>query len=288
VDQGDPTNGIFYILDSGLEPLHCDQTTDEFYGRVVDEWFSSSNSYGDVVDRQGHGTFMAGVAAANINSGVGHGGTHGIAGVAGGWYYDGPPGPGLGICVVGVTAPIETWCIEALDYVLSQAPFARVVSCSWSSTDNPALLDAIENCFLVDISIFFSSGIASTPQPNSINYPALWAKYDICSAVGTIDSVGIRADFSCYGPELSFVAPGDSIWSTTNTSNGFYTYGSGTSPSTAYAAGVVALIYQKTLVKGWDLIDVDMKRIMELSSRHNDCIYGSAPDVETGYGCINA
>ncbi len=287
-DQEDANNGLLYILDSGLEPLHRDQPGDEFQNRVVDEWYSQSNPYGDVVDRNGHGTFMTGVAAASTNSGPGHGGVHGIAGVAGGWYYAGDPGPSLGICVVGVTAPIEAWCIEALDYFASQSNVAKVASCSWSATDNPALHEAIENSFLSDQSVFFSSGNASTPQPNSVEYPAYWADYDICSAVGAIDSVGIRADFSCYGPQLSFVAPGDSIWSTTNEANGFYTYGSGTSPSTAYAAGVAALIYQKTMVKGWDLIDVDVKRIMELSARHNDCIYGSGPDVETGYGCIDA
>ncbi|MBN2379106.1 S8 family serine peptidase [candidate division WOR-3 bacterium] len=279
---------VLAILDSGLEPKHYDEEQDEFYGIVIEGW----SPYGEIVDDNfmGHGTWVTGIAAAAVNNGAGEGGVHGIAGVAGRWKTRQSPAPMLYVTKVGFSVPVLSWVIEALLDIATH-PEICAASGSWgfiSSIDNESLKEAVKLCFLSEKTCFFASGNQTDTEPDHLIYPAAFASEDICCAVGAIDSFGIRWPKSCFGQALSFVAPGTSIFSTANQENGFYQYGAGTSASAPFAAGAGILVYEKALERGWHLVDVDLKRILERSARHNDPLYGTAPDPETGYGCINA
>jgi len=282
------------ILDSGLEPDHYDQFGDEFFGREVFEWSAYPNG---IEDEDGHGTWVTGIAAANTNSGPGQGYVHGVAGVAGGWWYSGPLGPGLYIAKIGTTGAVLAYIIEAL-FEMASWQEIRTVTGSWGFTagqvEDGALLEAIETCFECEKTLFFSSGNLGNAPYNYLYYPAAYAEYDICCAVGAMDTMGLRPDFSCYGDALSFVAPGTGIHSTWIAPD-YYTFDifttegvSGTSAASPCAAAVGALVWSRALEREWHIRGVDCKRILENSARHNDCIYGTAPDIETGYGCVNA
>lgn len=88
--------------------------------------------------------------------------------------------------------------------------------------------------------VFCAAGNAG--KTKEIFYPA---NYDETIAIGAIDENFKRADFSCTGLNLDFMAPGDEIFSTFP--NNWYSTLSGTSMACPFAVGVAALV--KSYVK---------------------------------------
>lgn len=270
------------ILDSGLELVHYDESGDEFWGRIYDkkDWTGQGNDCDDTI---GHGTHVTGILAAATNSGAGQGGDHGVAGGAGGW--NGERGVELLIAkiarardympVVDILHSIE-WATEKGADVLN----GSFGSSSYIGDD---VREAIENAFMADMTLFFASGNLNT----YVDCPARFAEYDICCAVGNMTPQGTRHPTSNWGSPLSFVAPGTHVFSTYEYENNVcYDTASGTSMASPHAAGVGALLYS---AGGSNLWDVDCKRILEHTARHNDDVYGSVEwDPETGYGCVDA
>ena len=86
--------------------------------------------------------------------------------------------------------------------------------------------------------IFASAGNDGNISKDSISYPA---KFQNVIAVGALDQLGKRADFSSIGPDLELMAPGVDITTTYNDDS--YGIVSGTSFSSPHAVGVAALIW---------------------------------------------
>ena len=114
-----------------------------------------------------------------------------------------------------------------------------------SSTETPQLYEAIVYAERKGVVTFCAAGNAG--QTRQIFYPAA---YPNVIGIGAIDSNFDRANFSCTGPDLDFLAPGVKILSTVPTNS--YEYLSGTSMSTPFAVGVACLLLSFTRVNHVD------------------------------------
>ena len=191
-------------------------------------------------DTNGHGTHVAGIAAAEANN------NEGIAGVA----YDAQVmnlrvfnGFGHGI-------PLDA--ALAIRYAADMG--ARVINCSFGFSelwDTSSLASAVEYAYDKGCIIVVASGNDNTLIGD---YPAA---YEHVITVGSISPGGYRSSFSNYGSELDVMAPGFDILSLrgdglrvgekeyfvpANDLDAEYLRMAGTSMATPYVSGLVALL----------------------------------------------
>ncbi len=101
--------------------------------------------------------------------------------------------------------------------------------------------------------------------------------------VGALDKEMIgAAAFSTFGDQVDFVAPGTDIFSTHI--DGKYAFSSGTSHSTPFVTGAIALLKSYAKQKGKSLDDQQIKYILKHSS---DKLGKSFKDLKAGYGMLN-
>jgi thermitase len=174
---------------------------------------------GRCVDDNGHGTHVAGIAAAWTNNG------RGGAGVA--------PNSPLAICKAlnssgsGSLAAVAN-CIT---YLANNG--AKVISMSLGGAGSTTLLNAVTAASQTALIV----AAAGNSGNGTLNYPAA---YPEVVSVAAIDRNGARASFSTFNADVEVAAPGVDILSTWN--NGGYMSISGTSMAAPHAAGVAAII----------------------------------------------
>lgn len=219
------------IMDSGIDLNHPDLN---IYRQVT---FVSGTSSGN--DDNGHGTAVAGIAAAKDNS-------RGVVGLAPGarlWAIKVLDSNGI-----GSTSDI----IEGVDYVTQHASEIDVVNLSFGAIgQNTALHSAIIKS--VEAGVTYTAAAGNEGVDASSVFPASFPEVIAVSAIvdidgrcGALTSVATPvgkddtfASFSNYGPVVDIAAPGVLIKTTTR--GGSYTTFSGTSASTAHVTGAVAL-----------------------------------------------
>lgn len=190
------------------------------------------------VDMQGHGTRMAGIAAADSNNGIG------IAGMN----WTSP------VYVVQITEPDASWTPTIfLQAVHSATQWANnsgrklVINASLSAEDPDAiLLQACTDAYNAGALICAAAGNINNEFPQSyVRWPAAYAASanQCIIAVGSSDDDDEVASDSAVGPELSMVAPGVSITTTTASAGAFYVAGSGTSEACAHVSGYAAVLW---------------------------------------------
>ncbi|MEI7845363.1 MAG: S8 family serine peptidase [Chloroflexota bacterium] len=172
-------------------------------------------------DEHGHGTHVAGIAAAVSNN------SEGIAGVS--W--------GAKILPVRVldAEGSGTYDNVASAIVWAADQGAQVLNLSLGGLDNSDTLEKAVNYAISKGVIVVAA--AGNYGDNSIFYPA---NYPGVIAVGATDEQNNRAYFSSYGKQLDLVAPGDSIISLDLW--GDYTNMSGTSMASPHVAGLAAIL----------------------------------------------
>ena len=202
------------IVDTGV-----DLSDAEFAGKLV-AGYDFIHSTANPQDDNGHGTHVAGIAAADSNNGIG------VAGVA--WFAKIMPVKVLDASGNGTYANVSLGIMWATDHG------AQVINLSLGGV-NPSqtLQDAVDYAYSHNVTVVASAG---NTGGNVIMYPA---RYPQVIAVGATDALNAHAGFSNAGPEMALVAPGDQIYSTLP---GGYGYRSGTSMSAAFVSGLAAIL----------------------------------------------
>ncbi len=224
VQRGDAAVRIA-VVDSGVDVAHPDLA-----GRVTDTYNAVDGST-DVTDAVGHGTFVAGVAAATADNGIG------IAGAS----------AGASVMAVKVADPAGDVFAdkEAAGIVWAADHGADVINLSLGSASPDQIeSDAIAYAVGKGVLVVAAAGNNGTTSPS---YPAAYPKV---VAVGATDAAGHRPNFSQYGPWVTVGAPGTGLTSTTPTAGSAffapgYDTGDGTSFSTPLVAAEAALLWSQ-------------------------------------------
>jgi len=205
------------VLDTGVDMSHPDLS-----GKVVGNVNYSSS--GTVSDVYGHGTHVAGIAAAATNNG------QGVAGLG----YNSAI---LNVKVLGDDGA-GTYSAVAYGIVWAADHGARVINMSLGGTSlSSTLQDAVNYAWGKGVVLVAAAGNNGNGVPF---YPAYFQNV---IAVASTDSTDSLTPYSDRGDWVDVAAPGDSIWSTKP--NNSYGSMSGTSMASPHVAGLAALVFTR-------------------------------------------
>ncbi|HEV8633395.1 MAG TPA: S8 family serine peptidase [Chloroflexota bacterium] len=285
VTRGDESVAIA-ILDSGADLEHPDLAPKLLPGANTlgadPDAPSGCPPTSDARDdyRLGHGTHVAGIAAAATDNGIG------VAGVA--WRPKVIPVKVLDCNGQGSDAQV----IAGIDWAIAAG--ARVINLSVGGPGQSDVLDAaVERAFRAGVLVVAAAGNSATDVPY---YPAA---SPFAFAVGATDASDRLATFSNRGDYIAVVAPGVSILSTYpreltdwNIQPG-YQFKFGTSMASPHVAGLAALVlalhptYGPGRVGG--IIRATAEKVYTCPPGVAECPYGSdGRNQWYGYGRINA
>ena len=242
------------VLDTGADLDHPDLS-----GKLLPGW-NAIHPGASVDDDNGHGTFVAGVAAGRTNNGTG------VAGVA--WLSRVMPVKVLGANGSGTDADV----VEGIQWAVNAG--ADVINLSLSGEGRSAALDTwVKYAVDHNVVVVAAAGNDGVDVPN---YPA--ASPGVVS-VGATDPSGQLAHFSNWGDTVDLVAPGMDIVSTAR--GGGYAIGDGTSFACPLTAGVAALVRARE--PGLAARDVAARLIDSTKD-----VAGQGRDPWTGRGLLDA
>ncbi len=286
-EQGSTTPGD--ICWTGSSQNRQTNNCDDDDNGYIDDWrgwdfngIDNSPQAGEV-DPSGsgvaHGTLVAGVLASTGNNSTGFPGLD--------WNARIMPLQALSDNGTGYTSDI----VAAIEYAVDNG--ADIINLSLGGPiDNLALFLSLSYARSQDVLVISSSGNCATlaytfcsqlQAPGYLSYPAL---YDEVLAIGALNSVGNRASFSSYGPELDLVAPGQgltisSTWSPANPTSNYASNISGTSFSAPIASGIASLVRAANP----DLNVEDVRRLLiESTTAPSNNIFTN----ELGFGLLRA
>jgi|GEM_PF-1085696 len=233
-------------------------------------------------DEYGHGTAVAGIAAATTNNPS----TYAPSG------YEGIAGMGRQASLMAIRVLDSSgsgWSVDiaaGIDYAVASG--AQVINLSLTyppttpddSGDVQILRRAVTEAQTAGVLIVAAAGNENYP---GVDYPA---KFPGVLAVGASTRQDTRATFSNYGSRLDLLAPGEGIYATLmgpnlRTYGYFHSTGSGTSFAAPHVSGMAAL------VRGMRP-DLGQDAIYELIRHTADDVGASGWDTETGWGRLNA
>jgi hypothetical protein len=250
---------VIAVVDSGMDLEHPD-LRGQLYPRGDEDWNFTLEGPRAPADGIGHGTSVAGLAAAAVGNGTG------MAGVA----------PGCRLMPLKIDGlDLVTNLVSALDYLVQFSgahPELRFVVNGSLSTgvDSQAVHLAVASAREAGLVLCFAAGNGGGEVEAPASYPE-------AIAVGAIGPDGARkrrdscsggAWASSHGPELDLVAPGVDLVTTDITGPGGrvpgdYDHGfSGTSGACPLVAGVAALV----LSAAPRLTPRDVARILETTA----------------------
>ncbi len=243
---------VIAVVDTGVNGSHEDLTA-----KVADGWniYDNNTNYADVA---GHGTQVAGTAAAVSNNAVG------VAGVA--WNC-----PLLPVRV-GDAQGLSTARNIAAGILWASARGAKVINVSFAPLwSDRVVRSAAQTAFNRGSLVVISAGNAGGTTT------ALG--YDEALFVGAINTAGEIAAFSDRGPFVDVVAPGTGIRTTTR--DGLYGLANGTSFAAPIVSGVVALAWSVApTLRPASIQKAILDTARDIGSLGEDDVYGA--------GAINA
>ena len=244
VSQGSSSIPIA-ILDSGADPSHPDLAGKLILGK---NFYNNNDDWTDIC---GHGTSVAGTAAAISNNGIG------VAGVA----WNNP------IIPIKITDS-NCWgyyssMIQGIVYAADNG--ARAANISFHIFNGAALTDAAK--YMYDKGGWVVAAAGNTGKFE--NYP----ENPYIISVGATKSSDSIAGFSSYGPFVDFSAPGSGIYTTKSGSS--YGYVSGTSFSSPIVAGLIGLLASNNpSMSAQQIYDTIKSTAVDLGSLGHDNFYG--------------
>jgi hypothetical protein len=213
-----------------------------------------------MTDEDGHGTFITGIIASQINNGIG------ICGIA------------------DQVELLELKCFKGrtatVDKVISAIAAARerqcdVINMSFGmAEDSKALKDAIDAAAEEGIIVVAAAGNDGSAV---LNYPAA---YDNVIGVGSVDPDGNVSSFSQKNASVFVTAPGKDIMSLGHKGTDRYTVGSGTSYSVPVVTAMAAAA--KSVDK-----DMDVQRFKSLLASTSEDRGDPGYDTSYGHGIVN-
>jgi thermitase len=231
------------IIDTGINSSHTELS--DKITKSVNCTVTGCPNY-QTNDPYGHGTHIAGIAAATFNNGIG------ISGVS-------PDSRLMSVKVLDDRGSgYYSWIANGIVWAADNG--AEVINLSLGGRySSYTLQSAVNYAWNKGVVIIAAAGNNGNSTPV---YPAYYG--NVISVAATDDSDHL-ADFSTYGYWVDVAAPGVDILSTFNSS---YVYKSGTSMASPFVAGIAALI--KSEYPGWSNSQIRSK--LESSS---DVISGS-------------
>ena len=211
-------NVIIAIVDTGVETTHPDLSAS------VIEGYDFVNDDTDANDDHGHGTHVAGIAAANGNNALG------VAGVN--WSSKIMPVKVLSAGGWGITSDVANGIRFAADNG------AHIINLSLGATSLSRILkEAV--AYADSLGVIVVAGAGNNGNEKRF-YPAAFSEVIAVASTTIQDEM---SSFSSHGVWVDIAAPGSSIYSTTRFHN--YGYLSGTSMASPYIAGVASLVISK-------------------------------------------
>jgi thermitase len=203
------------ILDTGVDSDHPDLAKKI----VANKNFTLSTTVDDIA---GHGTHVAGIAAAITNNGLGTAGLGYNSSI-------------MNVKVLGDDGSgAYSWITNGIIWAADNG--ARVINMSLGGGSASSTLEAAINyAWSKGVVIVASAGNAGTSTPV---YPGY---YNNVISVAATDSYDRLTSWSTYGEWVDVAAPGSSIYSTLI--NNAYGYKSGTSMASPFVAGLAGLVF---------------------------------------------
>jgi thermitase len=249
VAQGSSSQEIA-VLDSGVDYTHPDLDGKTILGY---DFVDDDNA---PMDANGHGTHVAGIAAAETNNATG------ISGMA----------PNTKILAVRVLDAAGSGSLDDVANGIRYAADAGAevinlsLGCDCHTTALESAVNYAWNKGVVVVAAAGNDNVSATFEP---------ASYTNVIAVGAVNDRDRKASFSNYGTWVDVVAPGVSIASTYPGNQ--YVYMDGTSMASPYVAGLAALL------KGQGRTNVQVRQAIELTA---DPVSGTGR--YSTYGRINS
>ncbi|WP_088102404.1 S8 family peptidase [Halalkalibacter urbisdiaboli] len=236
------------ILDTGVDPDHLDLKNKIKHG------YNAFDDSSEFTDEHGHGTHVAGVAAALTNN------VTGIAGVS--WNSTILPVKVLDKDGAGTSYEVAKGIYWAVDHG------AQVINMSLGDYYHADVLhEAIKYAYDHDVVLIAASGNDNVSDPM---YPA---NYEEVLTVAAVDDTRNRAFFSNYGPHVDVTAPGAHIPSLFPDNN--YVVMSGTSMASPHVAGLAGLIRAlRPDLNVEDVYHVIRSTAKDLGTKGHDQYYG--------------
>jgi len=246
-DVSTGANITIAVLDTGVDSAHPDLAS-----HIVPGWNTYDNN-SNTADVFGHGTMVAGAAAAVGNN------TTGVAGVA--WNAKIMP-----MRISDTSGNISYYSMVANALTWAADHGARVANISYTVQHVAAVQTAAQymrNKGGVVVTSAGNTGALSTA-----------ATTNTMMTVGATDANDVRAGWSTYGALVDISAPGVSIYSTIK--GGGYGYVNGTSFSSPITAGVAALMLSANPNLKPDQIDsILLSTADDLGAAGRDDYYGA-------------
>lgn len=219
------------IVDTGIDSSHPDLA-----GKIdkAADCTVSTNcvSVSSSVDDNGHGSHVAGIAAANTNNSLG------VAGVGYNTHL-------ISAKVLDKTGSgYYSWVADGIVWAADNG--AKVINLSLGGSSSSSVLqDAVNYAWNKGAVVVAAAGNSGSSAPS---YPGY---YSNVVSVAATDSNDQKASFSNYGSWVTVAAPGVNILSSYK---GGYSYLSGTSMATPFVTGLAGLLFGQH--PAWTNLDV--------------------------------
>ncbi len=249
---------VVAVLDTG-----CDLSHPDLAGAILDAADFTGSLFGPN-DRQGHGTWCAGMIGARAND-------IGVRGIA-------PKAMLLSGKVLGDDGSgSEQSILRGIKWADSKG--AHIISMSLGGPSMSETLHDAIRAFVAKPHRFVVCAAGNEGRVDSVNFPAKW---DEAIAVAAVDETGTLTKFSSRGKEVDIAAPGANMLSTVPMPAA-YAKMSGTSMACPVVAGIAAACLSKHLLAGNQATGLESYRDLQAHLRKTAKDAGPVGQ-DTGYG----